>query len=110
FRTAPLAAGKTYYEPPRVDPADPSRIAYPDLSWAQNADNDGVIDPETGVYIQRLSRRTAEMLSTQNLLVTHAYPGAAGDCSSTGGWTTPCALVTGVGSATYSGTSIPQQQ
>src|SRR5439155_10274371 len=49
FRTAPLAAGKSYYEPPRADPANPSRIAHPDLLWTQNADNDGVIDPETGI-------------------------------------------------------------
>ena len=39
-----------------------------------------------------------------------AYPGVASDCASTGGWTTPCAVVTGVGSATYTGTSSPQQQ
>jgi hypothetical protein len=112
FRTAPLAAGKSFYEPAPVDPANPSHIAWPELSWAQNADNDGVIDPQTGAYIQRLSRRGAEPVGGlgPTVLPSHAYVGAAGDCSTTAGWTTPCALVTGSGSASYSGTSNPQQQ
>ena len=81
FSTANIAPGDTFPAQWPIDPATPGASAWPFLDWNANV---GVIDPVTGVFVQRFIAMNAQRsgYDNANISATKAYDASAN-------WTSP---------------------